>query len=57
MYELSVVSLDGILRGKRDLWEKSVGSFLNEKESKGWDLIQMFRVEEDAVIVWKTKGK
>jgi hypothetical protein len=57
MYDVHVVSLQGILEGSQETWKESVGPYLNRQADQGWDIAQMFPVGENLVIVWQLKAK
>jgi hypothetical protein len=68
MYEVTAVLLQGILeekpKGNKEVWEKSVEAFLNQRWEKGWEIAQMFPVgqgqdvmQQNLVIVWQSRDK
>ncbi len=69
MYEVSVVSLEGILEeipGSKgaETWEKSIEAFMNGRWEKGWEMVQMFGIghKQDAVlqklvVIWKLRAR
>jgi hypothetical protein len=57
MYEVNVVSLEGIMEEKTELWKQSVGLFLNQQEARGWDMVQTLCVGEKLIIVFRSTVK
>lgn len=64
MYEVSVISLQGILEGSQELWKKNVDNILNRRWNEGWEIMQMFCVGQNLdatrqtlLIVWRLRAK
>ena len=64
MYEVSIISLQGILEGSQEQWKKSVDALLNKRWKEGWDILKIFVVGQDLeparqslLIVWRFRGR
>jgi hypothetical protein len=64
MYEVSVISLQGILEGSEELWKKNVDKLLNRRWNEGWEIMQLFCVgqnlevtRQSLLIVWRFRAK
>ena len=64
MYEVSVVSLQGILEGSQEMWKKNVDALLNRRWHEGWEIMQVFCVGENLeatrqslLIIWRFRAK
>jgi hypothetical protein len=64
MYEVSVISLQGILEGNQELWKKNVDNVLTKRWNEGWEIMEMFCVgqnlestRQSLLIVWRLRAK
>jgi hypothetical protein len=64
MYEVSVISLQGILEGSQEVWKKSVDALLDKRWNEGWEIMQIFCVgqnldsaRQSLLIIWRLRQK
>jgi len=64
MYEVSIISLQGILEGNQEQWKKNVDALLNKRWREGWDIMQVFSVGQDQeparqslLIFWRFRAR
>jgi hypothetical protein len=64
MYEVSVISLQGVLEGNQENWKKNVDALLTKRWKEGWEIMQVFIVGENLeparqslLIIWHFKGR
>jgi hypothetical protein len=64
MYEVSIISLQGVLEGNQETWKKNVDAVLTKRWKEGWDITQIFCVGENLeparqslLIFWRFRGR
>jgi len=64
MYEVSIISLQGILEGSQEQWKKNVDALLDKRWNEGWEIMQMFCVgqnldatRQNLLIIWRLRAK
>jgi hypothetical protein len=64
MYEVSIISLQGILEGNQEQWKKSVDALLNKRWKEGWEIMKIFNVGENMepsrqslLIIWRFRPR
>jgi len=64
MYEVSIISLQGILEGSQEQWKKNVDAVLDKRWNEGWEIMQMFCVgqnldatRQNLLIIWRLRAK
>jgi hypothetical protein len=64
MYEVSIISLQGVIEGNQEIWKKSVDAVLTKRWKEGWDIMQVFIVGENLeparqslLILWRFRGR
>jgi len=64
MYEISIISLQGILEGSQEQWKKNVDAVLTRRWKEGWEIMQVFCVgqnlepsRQSLLIVWRFRAK
>jgi hypothetical protein len=64
MYEVSVISLQGILEGSQESWKRSVDGLLDKRWKEGWEIMQIFCVgqnlepaRQNLLIIWGLRDR
>jgi hypothetical protein len=64
MYEVSIISLQGILEGNQEAWKKNVDALLDKRWKEGWEIMQTFSVgqnldatRQNLLIIWRLREK
>ncbi len=64
MYEVSIISLQGILEGREEQWKKNVDAVLDKRWKEGWEIMQIFCVgqsldtsRQNLLIIWRLREK
>jgi len=64
MYEVSVISLQGILEGNQESWKRSVDTVLDKRWKEGWEAMQIFCVgqnlepaRQSLLIIWRLRER
>lgn len=64
MYEVSIISLQGVIDGNQETWKKNVDAVLTKRWKEGWEIMQVFIVgqnmepsRQSLLILWHFRGR